>query len=318
MKYLLLLMSFGIYANCIEMRAGIDIGSGASKLKIAKVDKCKDKIEKILFTKDFAVEYKDDLRSRNKKSFSKSIIKKGRSAFREISSILKKYKVQSTRAVATSAFRTSSNSAVLIRYAKSLDIPVEVISQDEEAILGYKSAKSLTSGRKYLVWDIGGGSMQMSYKKDDKLLIYKGKLASVPFRAYVTKFVQNSKKRSPNPMSSKDVDKSIKYAHDYALRDIDKDLQKVIKTQDIDIIGIGGVHSSAILESMGKKGNYTYKELESFLKARKSLTDKEIGGKYASTSTSNLALVLGYMKALGIKKVIGEKLNLSDGLLYNK
>ena len=311
-------MSFGIYAKCIETRAGIDIGSGASKLKIARVDKCKDKIEKLLLSKDFAVEYKDDLKSRNKKSFSKAIIKKGRSAFKEISRIIKKYKVQSTQAVATSAFRTSSNSGVLVRYAKSLDIPVEVISQDEEAILGYKSAKSIAGEKDYLVWDIGGGSMQMSYKKDKKLLIYKGKLASVPFRAYVTKFVQNSKKRSPNPMSSKDVEKSIKYAHDYALRDIDKDLQKIIKTEDIDIIGIGGVHSSAILESMGKEAEYTYKELESFLEARKSLTDEKIGGKYASTSTSNLALVLGFMKALNIKKVIGEKLNLSDGLLYNK
>ena len=227
MKYLLLLISFGIYANCIETRAGIDIGSGASKLKIAKVDKCKDKIEKLLLSKDFAVEYKDDLRSRNKESFSKAIIKKGRSAFKEISRILKEFKVQTTRAVATSAFRTSTNSGALVRYAKSLNIPIEVISQDEEAILGYKSARALASARDYLVWDIGGGSMQMSYKKEGKLLIYKGKLASVPFRAYVTKFVQNSKKRSPNPMSAKDVQASIKYARDYALRDIDKELQKI-------------------------------------------------------------------------------------------
>jgi exopolyphosphatase/guanosine-5'-triphosphate,3'-diphosphate pyrophosphatase len=45
------------------------------------------------------------------------------------------------------------------------------------------------------------------------------------------------------------------------------------------------------------------------------LTDSEIGGKYAATDVSNLALVLGFMKELKIDKIRTLKANMAHGIL---
>ena len=56
-------------------------------------------------------------------------------------------------------------------------------------------------------------------------------------------------------------------------------------------------------------------QIKSALDKRAGMTDVDIGGKYASTEISNLALVAGYMSGLGIKYVKTGKINLTDGLL---
>ncbi len=51
------------------------------------------------------------------------------------------------------------------------------------------------------------------------------------------------------------------------------------------------------------------------LTTRNKLTETEIGGKYAATDVSNLALVLGFMKELEIEKVKTLKANMAHGIL---
>ncbi len=313
----ILIFSMSAFSHCVINRAGLDIGSGATKLKIAEVDICENKVLKLILDKGYPVEYKSDLKKSKDNKFSSEIIEKADVTFKSIAETLIQYKVAETRAVATSAFRTSSNTQKVLEKAYKHGIKVEIITQKEEALLGYKAARLLSSSNNYIVWDIGGGSMQMVYKLNSKELIYKGHLASVPFREYILKTVQKSSKSSPNPLSKSDVIESVNYAQKYALEDISSGFKKLYAKKDVDVIGIGGVHSKAILKAMDREDYYTQDQLEKFLNKQRVLTDEEIGSKYASTSISNLALVLGFMKALKIDKVISGNINLSDGLLLN-
>lgn len=321
MNSLLIVISlFGVnlYAgNCLNIRAGLDVGSGATKLKIAQVDICENKVLEVLLDKSFAVEYKNDLKKSKDNTFSKSIISKGAEAFKSIQKLLKEHNVSKVKAVATSAFRTSSNSQIVVDIAKMYNIEMDIISQRQEALLGYKAARSLSGSNNYIVWDIGGGSMQMVYKLNNKELIYQGHLASVPFRDYIINNIQKTSKASPNPISTEVTLKSLKYSEEYAINDLSGDFIALYKKNTVDVIGIGGVHSKAILKAMGRDKYYTKSQLKKFLEKQRQFNDQELGGKYASTSVSNLILVLGFMNALNINKVITGNINLSDGLLLN-
>lgn len=315
---ILIFISSNLFANkCFLKRAALDIGSGATKLKIAQVDICKNKIISLLVDKSFAVEYKSDLKRSKNNTFSYRVIKKGEDSFRLIEKILKQHSIEKAIAVATSAFRTSKNSSVLVDIAKKYFIDIKIITQKAEALLGYKAARLLSGSNNYIVWDIGGGSMQMVYKLNANELIYQGHLASVPFREYIIKTVQKSSKSSPNPISKDDTQTSLEYAKSYAIKDIPEAFKSLFDYKRANVIGIGGVHSKAILKAMGRTKFYTRTQLKAFLSKQRLLSDEELSNKYASTSVSNLILVLGYMQALNIDKVITGNINLSDGLLLN-
>ena len=49
--------------NCIKVRAALDIGSGTTKIKVAKVDLCTQKILEIYYKQSKAVTYIDQIRN---------------------------------------------------------------------------------------------------------------------------------------------------------------------------------------------------------------------------------------------------------------
>ena len=62
---------------------------------------------------------------------------------------------------------------------------------------------------------------------------------------------------------------------------------------------------------------YSQKDVLNTLIERSKLTDQEIGGEFASTDVTNLALVLGFMQALGIERVYPIKINMAHGILLS-
>lgn len=80
--------------------------------------------------------------------------------------------VQKIFAVGTSALREAKNSEAFIRLAKEkLDLPIEIISGEEEAQLSFLAvAKDLREKKKSLfVVDIGGGSTEFILGKDNQI-----------------------------------------------------------------------------------------------------------------------------------------------------
>ena len=87
--------------------------------------------------------------------------------------LLDVYDVKHLKACATSAMRDAGNSAEIIRKVKSeTGIEIKVISGQEEASFIYENhiAEGLTDAESYLYIDVGGGSTELTFFSDGKLV----------------------------------------------------------------------------------------------------------------------------------------------------
>lgn len=307
--------------KCITVKAAFDIGSGSTKIKVARINTCKGKILKYLLEKQLQVSYKESIKKR--KYFSKKIMKKGLKSLRKLKKLAEEFKPSKYIGVATAAFRNASNSKQFIdKLNQQLNINIKIISQEEEAKLGFYAgvASQNKNPQSVVVWDIGGGSMQITaYSKRKQFSVYKGQLASNSFKnLIISKIKKKNIERvsTPNPISLKEMNESLKLALSEA-KNVPPFIKKKIKSGS-SILGIGGVHYYSIRAQLKNKNAkfYTYKEIEKIMKA--SVGKPNAKEKYASSKYSNLILIFAYMKELGIKKVALAKINLADGLLLQK
>jgi exopolyphosphatase / guanosine-5'-triphosphate,3'-diphosphate pyrophosphatase len=88
--------------------------------------------------------------------------------------LMSAYGVKSVKACATSAMRDASNAEDIIRKVKlETGISIEVISGDAEATLIYENhiAETMDKGRSYLYIDVGGGSTELTFFSEGKLVV---------------------------------------------------------------------------------------------------------------------------------------------------
>lgn len=176
------------------IRAAVDIGSGATKLRIAQVNVKNQKIEKILVDEAFTVHYQEHLEKSATKSFDDAVMQTGLDSLKKSAEIAKQYHVQKVIAVATAAFRNAANADQFIqKIEKETGIKIYIIDQDLEGKLAFEAALNQmpVEATDLVVWDIGGGSFQLTMQnKDGSYEIYRGHMASVPFKNKVIKEIQ--------------------------------------------------------------------------------------------------------------------------------
>lgn len=291
-------------------------------MKVAKVDSCQKKILGILLEDSKAVGYKESLKNSTSKAFDAQTINSGMKALEELKSIAQKFHPQEYRAVATSAFREASNGEEVIeKFKKILGPQVKIITQEMEAKLGYFAVSATASKDSLVVWDIGGGSMQITTLLDhDDFLIFQGHVASVPFKDKIIAEIQKMeplKKSSPNPIAKADCPKAVEMAKE-AADEINDKLKKILKGPQSFVVGIGGVHYYSIKNQLGSNEKaFNQEDLKRLYAKRCGLSDSQISGKYAQTEISNIALVLGFMQGLGINQVKPMNINMADGILVS-
>ena len=86
------------------------------------------------------------------------------------------YKVEHYRACATSAMRDAKNGQEIIDIVKDqADIDIEIITGDEEATLIYENhvAEGLDKDFAYLYVDVGGGSTELTFYENGKMVYEK-------------------------------------------------------------------------------------------------------------------------------------------------
>jgi hypothetical protein len=162
------LFAFSSSPPCeIKLRGLVDVGSGSTKLTMARVKVCDDQISLIKVVDDshsrpIALEA-----SKNKNNeLGIEEIQQLETAVKDFLQILvAEAKQQNLPAeislVGTHAFRTSSSQQKIIERMQKLGVPAQALSQKDEAIAGYKSVDpKVCANRSYGVWDIGGGSQQ--------------------------------------------------------------------------------------------------------------------------------------------------------------
>jgi len=155
--------------------AAIDIGSNAARLLIAEVS--------IDNNKDVAFNKLNLVRVPLRLGFdvfetgeiSKARIGMVMQTMKAYRHLMNAYGVTHLKACATSAMRDAKNATDIIRKIKlETGISIEVISGDTEANLVYENhvAENMDKDRSYLYIDVGGGSTELSFFSNGKL-IYK-------------------------------------------------------------------------------------------------------------------------------------------------
>ncbi|MFT4273584.1 MAG: phosphatase [Pantoea sp.] len=318
------LPSLAFADNCWQTRAGIDMGSGTTKIAVTEVNICQHQLGKVLFEDQRPVGYNDALARSGNNQLDEAIQQQGLTALQQLVTQARRYHPQRISGVATAVFRSASNGqAVIDRFNQQAGVQLKIISQQQEAELGFRSAKAALHDptlrdNDLLVWDIGGGSMQMTAWRDQsgKTVsdVYQGKLASVTLKNFIVDVLKNQPSAtSPNPIGSWRPS-VLRFVEFYAHNDVPPQIKQDLATRRV--IGIGGVHGFSIKNQLKIKDNrYNLATLEQVAKQQVWKGDSELTGDYRATDVSNLLLVEGYMRALGIKDVTVVKASLIQGVV---
>lgn len=153
--------------------AAIDIGSNAARLLISEVtvdDKNKTSFKKISLVR---VPLRLGFDVFEKYEISEVKIAQLVYTMKAYLNLLKAYEVKFVKACATSAMRDASNSlAIIDRVKKETGIEIEIISGSDEASLIYENhvAENLDKDHSYLYIDVGGGSTELTFFSNNKLV----------------------------------------------------------------------------------------------------------------------------------------------------
>jgi hypothetical protein len=243
--------------------------------------------------------------------------------------------------------RTASNKDEVIAKFTKAGFPTRAISQEEEARAGYHGVAAThmpgkCSLKSLVVWDVGGGSMQLTRDGKNKENFVGLSLGAEGFK---DKAMELKKNPSPDPscIASQDSPNPLGKSNLLSLKTIAKrEASQVFKNKKIwpltCVVGIGGVHTKAIESQINKNWNsikscvcgktacaherefYTRKELSclSQIFAAKNDCDPAIKGPYSKTSVTNLVLILGFMEKLNIEKVKTVSVNMGPHFALEK
>jgi len=156
--------------------AAIDIGSNAARLLITDVipgpqainEFIKVALVRVPLRLGFDVFDKGEISAHKVDNIIKTI--------KSYKLLLDVYEVKHLKACATSAMRDAINSDVIIKKVKSeTGIDIEIISGDQEASFIYENhiADGLNKDESYLYIDVGGGSTELTFFSDGKLVFKK-------------------------------------------------------------------------------------------------------------------------------------------------
>lgn len=321
--FLALIIVVRLEASCELTRAALDIGSGTTKMKVAKIDLCKGSILKVIYEAQEKINFKEDLQKSKTETLSQSIMDEGELKIKSLVDKAKEVGATDIVGVATSASRTATNGISFIKkLTESLKIKLKILTQREEGIVGYYAAKTKVDypEENLVVWDIGGGSQQMVYKKGDDFSVYEGKLASVSFKNHLVKDIQKRKGSTPNPITQKYYKKSLHDVRVVAKFSVPQDFKLRYLDPKTIVVGIGGVHNYSVGSQVGTRmgESYSLNNLRSVSIKNVMKKDKDIKSEYRETEVSNLILVQGFMEELGITKVLIHEASLADGVLVMK
>jgi exopolyphosphatase/guanosine-5'-triphosphate,3'-diphosphate pyrophosphatase len=307
---------------CLEIRGALDIGTGSTKAYAAEVDVCRNEIVRPVFDQKTPIAFGEQRQRSGQNEIPIAFVGEASAKIRPVIDAIKNLGAVTIGAVATAAFRDAKNGpAAAQALSGALEVPVRVISQKEEAQIGARSAFVVaripeSDRATTIVWDIGGGSMQMIHQAGREATIFTGDLASVTFKNRVIAEIQKKNPKTvstPNPLG-KGADAAVGLAAKHAQENVPSAIREISKSAKW--LGLGGVLAVSVQRQVNPSASEFHREpLEEALRKRKSLADEEIGGDYRTTEVTNLALVLGYMNALGIDKVATAEASLVQGLV---
>ena len=284
--------------------AAIDIGSNAARLLITDVierEGSKPEFQKLNLVRvplrlGFDVFENQEISASRKDKILKTI-----KAYKYLLDI---YEVKHWKACATSAMRDASNAGeILEQVRKETGIGIEVITGDAEASFIYENhiAENLDKLHSYLYIDVGGGSTELTFFANGKLVFKKS------FNIGTIRLLKNQ----------------VDDFHWDEMRDF---IRRETRQHPDDIIAIGSGGNINKVFSLSKKKDGKplnvqllkdyYKELSSF-----SLEDRirmyKMREDRADVIVPALSIYINVMRWANIDEIYVPKIGLADGLVQN-
>lgn len=282
--------------------AAIDIGSNAARLLIqdvitgsgGKPEFVKLTLVRVPLRLGFDVFERGEISEEKAEMFIKTI--------HAYKNLLDVYEVKHFITAATSAMRDASNSkAILNRVKSETGIDIKVISGEEEASYIYENhvAENLNNQESYLYIDVGGGSTELTFFSDGKLIEKKS------FNIGTIRLLKNQvSEETWNEMKNFIRQKTSGYHH-------------------ITAIGSGGNINKIFSLSKRKEGKPLSLELlRNFFKEFSSLSLAERISLYhlredrADVIVPALLIYINVMRWADTEEIFVPKIGLADGLIH--
>ncbi|MBS1599801.1 MAG: exopolyphosphatase [Bacteroidetes bacterium] len=283
--------------------AAIDIGSNAARLLISDVTVNNNKPE---FNKLnlFRVPLRLGFDVFEKKEISPEKIEMIINTLQAFKYMTEAYNVRYLKAAATSAMRDANNTEeILLRVRRETGIDIEVISGGDEASIIYENhiAEDLDKSHSYLYIDVGGGSTELTFFAETKLVFKES------FNIGTIRLLKNQV-----------VDKQWNDMKDF--------IKKETKGHDNDLIAIGSGGNINKVFSLSKRKDGKplsldllkdyHKELGSFsIKDRMRLYN--LKEDRADVIVPALQIYINVMRWANTEEIYVPKIGLADGLIQH-
>jgi len=214
-----LALSCTLHFPHVRRKTAIDIGSGSSKIQIADVRTSDGSLLHELYSDERPCAFGIDWKTSVDGKLSSEIQEKGIGILREYINISERHGAVVIHAVATEVFRKCGNGPAYLERVRQLGINVQLVTQELEAELGFRSVISAhgCSESEAVVWDSGGASFQITSTSGESqgLRIYKGSLGTSVALATLIEEVRGltmtRELSGINPITSKEISKLIEY-----------------------------------------------------------------------------------------------------------
>lgn len=212
--------------------AALDLGSNTFLCLIAQVAKEKGNyfIQKIISDQVDVVRLGQDV-NKTKRLHPDALIR-AEACLKNFKEIIDKHQPEKILAMATSAARDSENRNELFEIGKKLNIPIEIIPGEKEALITYQgSISGQTADKNRLVIDIGGGSTE--FITGNLKEIFQNISLNIGCVRLTEQFITSQ------PTSDKEVD-----AAENAIKENLKKIESFNKTEIAEILAVAGTPTS--------------------------------------------------------------------------
>lgn len=283
--------------------AAIDIGSNAARLLISDViengtqrpEFIKMTLVRVPLRLGFDVFEKGTITPVREEKIIKTI-----KSYRHLIDV---YDVKHLKACATSAMRDASNSEEIIRRVKlETGIEIEIISGQEEASFIYENhvAESMNKDESYLYIDVGGGSTELTFFSDGKMVFKES------FNIGTIRLLKNQVNESQWDAMKEFIKSKTKGHH------------------HVTAIGSGGNINKLFSLSKKKEGKPLHLELlRDYYKEFSNLTLSQRMMLYklredrADVIVPALLIYINVMRWADAEEIYVPKIGLADGLIHN-
>lgn len=234
------------------------------------------------------------------KSFHPDALQRAKLCLSRFSAVIKESKVDKVLAVATAAARTASNQNDLYAIADELEIPLEIISGDQEAELTFQGA--LSAGFKddpVVVIDIGGGSTE----------VISGTPEGLKFRhSYEVGVVRLREQFIANFPIQQDVQEKIQNE----ISEVLKSVPMLLSTGEVQVIAVAGTPTTLAAAALGGYDStkvdgykFTSNDLQVWQSRLMQMRPEEIETKYLVPPGRSDVLLVGVMILQQILRELG-------------